>query len=627
MKPGADPIQHVGTLNPIASRRMSIAVEDMPWVQKILTDLYSNPPLAVCREYVCNSLDSHLVAGNPDPIDVELPSDLRPVFVVTDNGVGMSMDDVLENYSKFGWSDKRQSNEVAGMLGLGCKAGLTYTSQFTLVARKDGMKNVVLVTRDADGAGMIQIVSSEPFDGPDGVSVQVPVKDVARFNQQANLFLRLSDPGTIRVDGVLQQTLWEHPEAQALDPDVILLPSTVLGQDMVTMGGVPYPTTEPLFRGEGRVLVRYSIGDLDPTPSREQLHYTPKTKDALKTARLFIVDRLVKHASREIDACPDRSSALQAVLRWRQIFRADYRWQGLKVPLNGFDVWGYEWSTHRSIDTPSERRKRIHPGEPMLLISGHKPKGITRQRKQQILDHAKAIGYQGAVLLTRDPVAPDWLAHWPQCTVADLPGNVTPPAPRPKSEPGYRTISGSGYLGKVKGLPADVCWTSDPPGGYLDAVQPTVIIRLYEREVAGFARRNPHVPTLAQVAERKMMALFASLSTWDKAASIDSEFVNRVRCLKGPIDDPDLFALHAVATFPPRGALAPREQWARMSALCRALKVTVPKVDDSKLVALKLRYPLLRHLHYTDAAPPFIDYVNAIYLATTTPTPQMEAVS
>jgi HSP90 family molecular chaperone len=71
--------------------------------------LYSNPELAVCRELVSNAIDSHVAAGNKQPVEVFLPdwsNDFR--FVVKDYGTGLSEEEVLNLYTTYGASTKMQ---------------------------------------------------------------------------------------------------------------------------------------------------------------------------------------------------------------------------------------------------------------------------------------------------------------------------------------------------------------------------------------------------------------------------------------------------------------------------------------------------------------------------------------
>ena len=59
-------VVHVGTET--QDVRMSLDTQSIQHLMAVLTDLYSDPVLAVIREYATNARDSHIEAGNPDPI-------------------------------------------------------------------------------------------------------------------------------------------------------------------------------------------------------------------------------------------------------------------------------------------------------------------------------------------------------------------------------------------------------------------------------------------------------------------------------------------------------------------------------------------------------------------------------
>src|SRR5262245_34262870 len=95
--------------------RMGIDTSALQHIISVLTDLYSDPELAVIREYSTNALDAHRDAGNPLPIEVTLPTPLAPLFKVRDYGDGLDAEDIRNIYSRYGTSTKRDSNDVVGM--------------------------------------------------------------------------------------------------------------------------------------------------------------------------------------------------------------------------------------------------------------------------------------------------------------------------------------------------------------------------------------------------------------------------------------------------------------------------------------------------------------------------------
>ncbi len=119
--------------NVTADADMTVDQDAMAHIMSVLTKLYSDEYLAVIREYSTNARDAHIAADKADqPILVTLPTALNPTLVITDNGVGLSRDELVNVYSKYGASTKRQTNQQVGSFGLGCKSAFTVAGQFTV---------------------------------------------------------------------------------------------------------------------------------------------------------------------------------------------------------------------------------------------------------------------------------------------------------------------------------------------------------------------------------------------------------------------------------------------------------------------------------------------------------------
>src|SRR5688572_13936905 len=83
---------------------MTFDEKSLAHLQSLFIDMYSDRELAAIREYSTNALDAHVQAGNTAPIEVFTPSALSPYFRVVDHGVGLSIDDIKDMYSKYGAS-------------------------------------------------------------------------------------------------------------------------------------------------------------------------------------------------------------------------------------------------------------------------------------------------------------------------------------------------------------------------------------------------------------------------------------------------------------------------------------------------------------------------------------------
>lgn len=156
-----------------------------------LTELYEDPVEASVRETISNALDaveeSH--SGETAEVYITSPSKLNPVFIVRDNGVGMTYDDLKEIYSKYGASTKMDNMNQIGAYGLGAKAPLAYGTEFTVSSVKDRQKTTIIVARE-ELTNYIKIVDSVETDDPTGTTVSIPVSnyDISRFDSHVDKY-------------------------------------------------------------------------------------------------------------------------------------------------------------------------------------------------------------------------------------------------------------------------------------------------------------------------------------------------------------------------------------------------------------------------------------------------------
>jgi len=303
---------------------MTIEEQAMGHIMNVLTNLYSDEELACIREYSTNALDSHIAAGISRPIEVTLPTDLRPILSIRDFGVGLNAEEIETIYSRYGASTKRDSNDAVGMLGLGCKSALAYVDQFTLVAIKDGERITVSVARDEHGAGVMTILDREESDDETGVEILIPAKRGNLFEQKAEEFFKWWDPGTVLVNG-------EEPEpvevVWQIDDEFSIIDKDGYDRKLrVVMGNVSYPISfnyereskvlEALPEGK-QIVARVPIGMVSFTPSRESLQEHPATKAALDQI-LATFKTATEHAVKsQIAGAPNKPAAAKILLAAR----------------------------------------------------------------------------------------------------------------------------------------------------------------------------------------------------------------------------------------------------------------------------------------------------------------------
>ena len=146
---------------------------------KVLTStLYTDKIGSLIREYSCNAYDAHAVAGKKDtPFEIHLPDTFEPWFSVKDYGTGLTPEEVKNVFCVFFKSSKEQSNDVIGCFGLGSKSALSYTDQFTVESRKDGLKTIYSVFLQPDGTPTVMQLHQELTEASDGLEIKISVKE------------------------------------------------------------------------------------------------------------------------------------------------------------------------------------------------------------------------------------------------------------------------------------------------------------------------------------------------------------------------------------------------------------------------------------------------------------------
>lgn len=541
-------IAHVGNVGSEGDTAMTFDESSIAHLMSVLTDLYSDPAMAVIREYSVNARDSHVEAGMADvPIQISRPSTFNPTFVVRDNGVGLSLAEIQQNLSKYGWSSKRDTDEQTGMLGLGSKSGLTFSKQFTMTAVKNGVRCVVLVTRSPEGGGVLKVVDTASTTEPNGVEVAIPVESPTYFNEKIETFFQYWEPGTVLIDGELHDFIGDRPRSYWLDHDHgVLAVRRELphgGRDydpsVIVQGGVPYPVKLGLaVRGEHdfRFVVFADIGTVNFTPNREELQRNKRTDEAIHTIEQFLKSGVQPFIQRLIANAPSRAEALRLAIDLMPLVGGRTpRYKGSPIPT-GYFTGDHglspnarlfrikppaSWSSERDVATQLNIYNGFHPKSIALEIHGFTRKSsISAHEKEQIRGWVKENldlnGLGEWVLLTSTPVAEEWWGVR-RVTFAEVTSfDIGVPAPKPKksAQPYRRVLDEHGNL--VTRRPEEfnpLCWIrvtdlakddyrrkrlvnqlaaivgrESSPNGVLAVV--------YKKDAARFAKDYPDVPHL-----------------------------------------------------------------------------------------------------------------------------------
>lgn len=343
MIPNKTELKQIGSLGG-EDVKMTFDQDSLGHLASILIDLYSDRERACIREYSTNALDSHRVAGQTKPIEVTTPSAFSHYFKVKDYGIGLSADDIRNIYSKYGASTGRSNEFANGMYGIGCKSALAYTDQFTITSVKNGIKINVLISRTEDGGGQMSIVSEEQSDEPTGVEVCIPVDKSNDFNNKTREFFKYWNVNDVLINErpptrgswrQLSDTLWLNQQ------------TTYYSKPVIVMGGVPYAVDTQQVKLPNDLIAYVDMGAVDFPPNREGLKYTATTKATLEKIKVDYVQAISTAVQKDIDAAPDKRSALRVFTDWRyKVDRYD-----MKIRSGDFNYKGHALETSISVIT------------------------------------------------------------------------------------------------------------------------------------------------------------------------------------------------------------------------------------------------------------------------------------
>jgi hypothetical protein len=257
---------------------------------KILSsNLYRNKIRAIIRELSTNALDAHISAGHPEkPFQLHLPSQLDPIFWIRDFGIGLSKEQVFSLYTTYFESTKSDSNDFVGALGLGSKSPFSYVDSFTVTSFYNGEKRIYDMSLKGGVPNVAELYSGTT-DEENGllISVSVNDNDLVRFRNEASYVYKTFKTKPRFVGAGTSVDLGNVVDHGSYR---IASDSTYTNGVYAVMGNIAYPLANELVNGtvlgsmsnSRSVFIDFALGELDITPSREELSYDPDTEAMLK---------------------------------------------------------------------------------------------------------------------------------------------------------------------------------------------------------------------------------------------------------------------------------------------------------------------------------------------------------
>ena len=395
---------------------------------KILSDsLYSDKVMAAIRELSTNAYDSHIAAGNRNPFKVTLPTAANPNFVVRDYGTGLSQQDMESLYTTYGASNKNDSNDFVGCLGLGSKSPFAYTKSFTTSSYFNGKKYTYIAAIDDSGVPTLNLFHTSDTDEPNGLEIGFAVKqhDFQEFTNKAKRIFHYFKMKPI-IEGGIGGNLQHHEYSNTnivisgdgwrvcrLNNDHNYFPSGYHRIDsgvIAIMGNIAYPVETAQIIGEEKqeapdhiqrwnrafqkadidswknfvheiingglyLELDFGIGQLEMDVSREGLQYTKQVKKTLREKTQDIFAELKTMFSQKI---ADAKTKVEAITTYYT----------LNELAGGWGV-GASWKDSNGKDHPINSGNDLEykiPAGKSLYVFNYKTAGFRSRRMISLTD-------------------------------------------------------------------------------------------------------------------------------------------------------------------------------------------------------------------------------------------------
>lgn len=632
-------------IDELPGEEIQFGIGDPRWVMRSNAKLYSDITTAIIREYSTNAHDANVMAGNKSPIRVTLPSMMNPFFTVEDDGVGMDIEDFREIYTQFGTSNKRESNDTNGTLGFGSKSGVAYTTQFTVTSVKNGTKIHGVVMRKPDWSIVLKVVSTVKTDEGNGTKIQIPVHNVEQFVAKATEFYKFWLPGRVLVNGKAPQHFVGDKIVEGL------YYSQNWNTSYIVMGNVPYRINNPsaLFRSttisQFNFVAYVDNGDVEFTPSREDLEYTEHTTKTLQKIVNEFEAKILDVAKSEIAAATTHAEAYKAWTKWtdrlgKELF-ADLEFKGDKF-VSDFKVKGkrYYRNAYRGNTLMSIDKWNVESMDKTIVVTEFDIE-VSSRHKQMVKQYAEQQGWSFTYALFTTAAAGDIVCPWitkDMFVDYETMKAATKLAPKPRSSANYYNpnagrVKGSWDYYTSKGGETEKPIPNIEDGGHLFYIDvqsdkvfnpceilkrigddKSVVIVVPANRLPKFLRENPKAEAFIPYARTKVIKDGTTLLNVDAKRMLEVDnttqyWINRLDMSK--VDDKELHETKTLLSRSDELLAAYKNNITLANWLKMGYGVVKEYSPDTSAASIYKKYPLLEKFRYDRVSADIYIYMNA----------------
>lgn len=282
----------------------SIRQEDMGLAFTMVSkNLYSNPIGSFIRELTSNAVDANVDADETSPVLIHIYRESGSYYIeVKDNGVGMSPEAFRDVYMKWFNSDKRDTNKKIGGWGLGSKSPLSYQDSFEITTRHNGIEYSYILS-NTNNSPVADLLMDVETDKGNGTTIRVEINDEDLYKVSRECDKQLVYFNNVYVKNEIH---FYNNNFKIYESDTFKLrnTSTPYGSEMhICLGQVAYPINWNVLELETvriPVAIKFEIGELDVTLSREELNYTERVKKAITERITTVTADLIKKYEKQL---------------------------------------------------------------------------------------------------------------------------------------------------------------------------------------------------------------------------------------------------------------------------------------------------------------------------------------
>lgn len=258
---------------------------------KMLTNsLYTNKIQSIVRELSSNAYDAHIEANNNTQFEVHSPTYSEPYFYIRDYGNGLSEEKVKDLYTVLGMSDKNESNDFVGCLGIGSKSPFAYTNNFSVTSFQNGKKTIYSCYINEEGIPCISLLDRSNTTEKNGLKIEIGVdkKDIGLWNDYISrnyIFYKLKPKCNICLKDANLNKEFSINDVNVYTSQISSLGSNVI----ILMGHNVYPLVDESGKQHSfsgveftitygkQLIIEVPIGTVNINLSRERLQFDKST--------------------------------------------------------------------------------------------------------------------------------------------------------------------------------------------------------------------------------------------------------------------------------------------------------------------------------------------------------------